>query len=66
MVKPNIIQISCSVDIPYDRDVLNYGHKSRKILLDYIKNGGYYVVKNGPNKRSTGHRRVQEKSKETI
>jgi hypothetical protein len=54
------------VDIPYDHDVLNYGHKSRKILLDYIKNGGYYVVKNGPNKRSTGHRRVQEKSKETI
>jgi hypothetical protein len=49
----NTIRISCSVDIPYDNEILNYGNKSKKILLDYIKNGGYYVVKNGPNKRST-------------
>ena len=66
MVKPNTIRISCSVDIPYDHDVLNYGDISRKILLDYIKDGGYYVVENGPNKRSTGHRRVQEETKETV
>jgi len=50
-VPENTIRISCSVDIPYDHNVLNYGDKSRKILLDYIKNGGYYLVKNGPSKK---------------
>lgn len=66
MVKPNTIRISCSVDIPYDHDVLNYGDKSRKILLDYIQNGGYYVVKNGPNKRSTRLRELEKKTKNNI
>ena len=50
-IPENTIRISCSVDIPYDHNILNYGDKSRKILLDYIKNGGYYLVKNGPSKK---------------
>lgn len=65
-IPANTIRISCSVDIPYDQAIMNYGDISRKILLNYIKDGGYYVVENGPNKRSTGHRRVQEETKETV
>lgn len=65
-IPANTIRISCSVEVPHDQAIMNYGNISRKILLDYIKDGGYYVVENGPNKRSTGHRRVQEKTKETV
>ena len=66
MVKPNTIQITCQVEVPYDNDILNYGNISRKILLDYIQNGGYYVVKNGPNKRSTRLRELEKETKNNI
>tara|TARA_Y100000389_G_C17119567_1_gene344742 strand:+ start:153 stop:368 length:216 start_codon:yes stop_codon:yes gene_type:complete len=65
-IPDNTIRISCSVEVPHDQAIMNYGDISRKILLNYIKDGGYYVVENGPNKRSTGHRRVQEETKETV
>jgi len=65
-VPANTIRISCSVEVPHDETIMNYGDKSRSILMDYIKEGGYYVVESGPNKRSTGLSRVQEKTKETV